>query len=113
MFPSASGSEDEDAGGEAGDAATNGDGEDNESGNESSSGSASDSSDDAAGTAEVCPICLSRFRGQEIGNPESCDHNFCLDHILEWAKVRPRAATGGGEIEEAKHSGEMDVETCS
>ena len=59
------------------------DGEDGESGNESS-GSGSDSSDSGA---EVCPICLSRFKGQEVGNPESCDHNFCLDHILEWAKV--------------------------
>ena len=59
--------------------------EDGESGNESSgSGSGSDSSDSGA---DVCPICLSRFKGQEVGNPESCDHNFCLDHILEWAKV--------------------------
>ncbi|KAF0295452.1 PHD and RING finger domain-containing protein 1 [Amphibalanus amphitrite] len=58
--------------------------EDGESGNESSgSGSGSDSSDSGA---DVCPICLSRFKGQEVGNPESCDHNFCLDHILEWAK---------------------------
>ena len=57
--------------------------EDGESGNESS-GSGSDSSDSGA---DVCPICLSRFKGQEVGNPESCDHNFCLDHILEWAKV--------------------------
>ncbi|XP_037087417.1 PHD and RING finger domain-containing protein 1-like [Pollicipes pollicipes] len=60
-----------------------------ESGNESSgsgSDAGSDSSSGSAGTADVCPICLSRFRGQEVGNPESCDHNFCLDHILEWAK---------------------------
>ena len=59
--------------------------DDGESENESSgSGTGSDSSDSSA---DVCPICLSRFKGQEVGNPESCDHNFCLEHILEWAKV--------------------------
>nr|XP_022911705.1 PHD and RING finger domain-containing protein 1-like [Onthophagus taurus] len=35
---------------------------------------------------EHCPICLVKFRNQDIGTPESCDHSFCLDCILEWAK---------------------------
>ena len=37
-------------------------------------------------TAERCPICLARLRDQKIGSPESCDHNFCLECILEWSK---------------------------
>lgn len=43
-------------------------------------------SDSSNGQSEKCPICLSKFLGQEIGNPESCDHSFCLDCLLEWAK---------------------------
>lgn len=34
-----------------------------------------------------CPICLLPFTGQNIGTPESCDHEFCLICIQEWAKV--------------------------
>ena len=34
-----------------------------------------------------CAICLSSFRHQEIGIPESCDHTFCVDCIVEWSKV--------------------------
>lgn len=26
------------------------------------------------------------FKKQEIASPESCDHTFCLDCILEWSK---------------------------
>lgn len=69
-----------------------GDGSDSErsgdpAGNGAEVGSSSaDSGSSDSDSAEVCAICLSSFRGQEIGNPESCDHNFCLDHILEWAK---------------------------
>ncbi|XP_005096696.2 PHD and RING finger domain-containing protein 1 [Aplysia californica] len=35
---------------------------------------------------DVCPICLNKFRLQDIGTPESCDHSFCLECIQEWAK---------------------------
>ncbi|KAK6183923.1 hypothetical protein SNE40_006491 [Patella caerulea] len=35
---------------------------------------------------ETCPICLGRFKEQDIGTPESCDHNFCLECIQEWSK---------------------------
>lgn len=46
--------------------------------------SLANSSDDEE--AERCPICLLRFKQQEIGTPESCDHNFCVDCIQEWSK---------------------------
>jgi len=32
-----------------------------------------------------CAICLGWVRNP-IGNPSTCDHLFCLDCILEWAK---------------------------
>ncbi|XP_052270447.1 protein SCAF11-like [Dreissena polymorpha] len=35
---------------------------------------------------ERCPICLNRFKGQDVGTPESCDHVFCLECIQLWAK---------------------------
>ncbi|ROT77610.1 hypothetical protein C7M84_003720 [Penaeus vannamei] len=34
---------------------------------------------------ETCAICLGKMRGQ-VGSPASCEHTFCLDCILEWAK---------------------------
>ncbi|XP_069132636.1 PHD and RING finger domain-containing protein 1-like [Argopecten irradians] len=37
------------------------------------------------GEGENCPVCLNRFRDQDIGTPESCDHNFCLECIQEWS----------------------------
>lgn len=37
-----------------------------------------------------CPICLVAFAGQDIGTPESCDHEFCLTCIQEWAKVNKK-----------------------
>ncbi|KAF0041317.1 hypothetical protein F2P81_007215 [Scophthalmus maximus] len=36
--------------------------------------------------AEKCPICLNSFRSQPVATPESCEHYFCLDCILEWTK---------------------------
>ncbi|KAJ1178770.1 hypothetical protein NDU88_004012 [Pleurodeles waltl] len=35
---------------------------------------------------ENCPICLNAFRDQVVGTPENCNHYFCLDCIVEWAK---------------------------
>ncbi|XP_076861850.1 PHD and RING finger domain-containing protein 1 isoform X2 [Brachyhypopomus gauderio] len=35
---------------------------------------------------EKCPICLNSFHEQPVATPESCEHYFCLDCILEWAK---------------------------
>lgn len=53
------------------------------------------SSDDEA---ESCPICLNAFRDQAVGTPESCAHYFCLDCIVEWAKVgRPPAQRATSE----------------
>lgn len=43
-------------------------------------------SDSSDGQSERCPICLVSFKQQEIGTPESCDHTFCLDCIMEWSK---------------------------
>lgn len=43
---------------------------------------------DDDGEGDRCPVCLNLlFRGQDIGTPESCDHNFCLLCIHEWSKV--------------------------
>ncbi|XP_063609290.1 PHD and RING finger domain-containing protein 1-like isoform X2 [Penaeus indicus] len=54
-------------------------GDDAESGDSDSSG--------PPGT-ETCAICLGKMRGQ-VGSPASCEHTFCLDCILEWAKTNP------------------------
>ncbi|XP_046580782.1 PHD and RING finger domain-containing protein 1-like [Haliotis rubra] len=42
----------------------------------------SDSDDE---NADNCPICLNRFKDQDVGTPEACDHNFCLECIQVWA----------------------------
>ena len=34
-----------------------------------------------------CPICLLKLKAQPIGNPEPCDHVFCLECILIWSRV--------------------------
>ncbi|XP_059190857.1 PHD and RING finger domain-containing protein 1 [Centropristis striata] len=36
--------------------------------------------------AEKCPICLNSFSSQPVATPENCEHYFCLDCILAWAK---------------------------
>jgi len=33
-----------------------------------------------------CPICLIEFTDQLVGQPENCQHLFCLDCIKEWSK---------------------------
>ncbi|KAL1247836.1 hypothetical protein QQF64_023212 [Cirrhinus molitorella] len=35
--------------------------------------------------SEKCPICLNSFHEQPVATPESCEHYFCLDCILEWS----------------------------
>ncbi|XP_017278545.1 PHD and RING finger domain-containing protein 1 isoform X2 [Kryptolebias marmoratus] len=35
---------------------------------------------------ERCPICLNSFSSQPVATPENCEHYFCFDCILEWAK---------------------------
>ena len=47
-------------------------------------GNESSSSDEES---EKCPICLLKFRQQAQGRPDQCQHIFCLQCILEWAKV--------------------------
>ena len=44
------------------------------------------SSDSNDGQTEKCPICFITFKNQEIGSPESCDHCFCVECILEWSR---------------------------
>ena len=39
------------------------------------------------GESEKCPICLAKIADQDVGTPESCDHDFCLECIQEWSKV--------------------------
>uniref|UniRef100_A0A672FFK4 PHD and ring finger domains 1 n=1 Tax=Salarias fasciatus TaxID=181472 RepID=A0A672FFK4_SALFA len=36
--------------------------------------------------SDKCPICLNSFTNQPVATPESCEHYFCFDCILEWAK---------------------------
>jgi PHD and RING finger domain-containing protein 1 len=43
-------------------------------------------SENSDGESEKCPICLLPFRNQEVANPASCEHCFCLDCIMEWSK---------------------------
>ena len=70
----------------------NNDGETPKLNNQISSGSSQPNLDDVSdlsdGESERCPVCLSRFVGQKLGMPETCDHAFCLECILEWSKVR-------------------------
>ncbi|KAM4618565.1 uncharacterized protein phrf1 [Polymixia lowei] len=54
-------------------------------------GAAGGTSADLAGMSsddetEKCPICLNSFSSQPVATPESCQHYFCLDCILEWSK---------------------------
>ncbi|XP_046483809.2 PHD and ring finger domains 1 isoform X2 [Neodiprion pinetum] len=47
----------------------------------------SDSDSDSSNLqTEKCPICLLSFKKQEIATPESCDHSFCLECLVEWSK---------------------------
>ncbi|XP_035796503.2 PHD and RING finger domain-containing protein 1 isoform X4 [Amphiprion ocellaris] len=36
--------------------------------------------------SDKCPICLNSFNSQPVATPENCEHYFCFDCILEWAK---------------------------
>ncbi|KAJ2950846.1 hypothetical protein O0L34_g5202 [Tuta absoluta] len=44
------------------------------------------SSDSSEGNSDKCSICLLRFKDQEVGTPETCEHLFCLDCITEWSR---------------------------
>ncbi|XP_045460532.1 PHD and RING finger domain-containing protein 1 [Harmonia axyridis] len=46
----------------------------------------SDSDSSERRRMEECTICLLPIDKQEVGNPESCNHLFCLACILEWSK---------------------------
>lgn len=50
------------------------------------SGSETESSEDDD-SVEKCPVCLAKIKDQDVGTPESCDHSFCLECIVEWSKV--------------------------
>lgn len=49
---------------------------------------ASQESDSGDEDLPTCPICLDKLRSQDIGSPESCDHQFCMECIVEWSRVR-------------------------
>jgi hypothetical protein len=38
-------------------------------------------------SCEQCPICLCTLNGQDIANPDSCDHLFCLECLSLWSEV--------------------------
>ncbi|XP_053384018.1 PHD and RING finger domain-containing protein 1-like [Mercenaria mercenaria] len=44
-----------------------------------------EASDSEGEDGERCPICLNRFKDQDVGTPEACDHVFCLECIQEWS----------------------------
>jgi PHD and RING finger domain-containing protein 1 len=46
--------------------------------------SMSDGSTD--GQSEKCPTCTCEFVTQKVGNPEACNHSFCVDCLQEWLK---------------------------
>ncbi|XP_034550680.1 PHD and RING finger domain-containing protein 1-like isoform X2 [Notolabrus celidotus] len=38
-------------------------------------------------SSDKCYICLSPFEQQEVGSLESCQHEFCLQCILQWSQT--------------------------
>lgn len=67
-------------------------GEDEEEDEKAEEGAFGGTSADLAGMSsdediDKCPICLNSFSSQPVATPENCEHYFCLDCILEWAKV--------------------------
>lgn len=56
--------------------------------NHSSDSENSISSESSVDDKYRCPICLSSYRDQSSGNPDVCEHRFCLECIEEWSKVR-------------------------
>lgn len=66
--------------------------EDEEEDGKAEDGACRGTSADLAGMSsdedsDKCPICLNSFISQPVVTPENCEHYFCLDCILEWAKV--------------------------
>ena len=52
-----------------------------------SSISSSNSTTNNSKAVERCPICLNKFKDQDIAIPSSCNHEFCLECLEEWSKV--------------------------
>lgn len=63
-----------------------GDGGEETGGKKNSTGLNNSDSDSSDVQAEKCPICLLSFKKQEIATPETCEHSFCLDCLVEWSK---------------------------
>lgn len=59
---------------------------DDNQGEQNPDGKNTNGSSDSDNESEKCPICFDKFRLQEVGCPESCDHSFCAVCIQEWAK---------------------------
>jgi hypothetical protein len=47
----------------------------------------SNSTCNSSKAAERCPICLNKFKYQDVAIPSSCNHEFCIECIEEWSKV--------------------------
>lgn len=47
----------------------------------------SSSTDDENDDKAKCPICLNKFRNNNVAVPENCQHTFCFECISEWSTV--------------------------
>ncbi|GIY30750.1 PHD and RING finger domain-containing protein 1 [Caerostris darwini] len=47
-----------------------------------------DNNFDGKDELERCSVCLEYFKGQDLGNPECCEHVFCFECINLWSEVR-------------------------
>jgi hypothetical protein len=39
---------------------------------------------------EQCIICHEDMKDQKIGIPEHCEHSYCFNCLVGWAKVRKK-----------------------
>ncbi|GIY28568.1 hypothetical protein CEXT_777361 [Caerostris extrusa] len=47
-----------------------------------------DNNFDGKDELERCSVCLEYFKGQDLGNPECCEHVFCFECINLWSEVK-------------------------
>ncbi|RXN25069.1 PHD and RING finger domain-containing 1 isoform X2 [Labeo rohita] len=62
--------------------------------------------------SEKCPICLNSFHEQPVATPESCEHYFCLDCILEWSNIAVKKPVKPGEEQVDVDLDQTSCEVC-